>query len=503
METSNYSILLQTQSSAAQLSRGCTVSRTGCNRSRARSYWQRRRPAVSSSSHEIDWRIGYYCWNGCGRRFSGAPVLHITDRIFAHSSGSVFGVCLFGPIGDCLCWSSRFGRRRQEMDEFDTTVRDDDVAIGGTSVASVIRHAFGKRWAVLGGLGFLAQMVAVMTAQVVKGAEIISFMTGMPYKIACIAPVALISLFVYSAKSEVVEGFNTVLTLVMVGGFVALLANAMGRGNIFAGLFQNADWLRLLPNTKVPFAMPIFIKLLAFGEAMPLIVERMVLGQKESSDTNSATSHPEILINDKRTAAFRRVSLATVFGAGVPLILAIVWAGISAALVDPSNPNPIFSLLTSYGTSIAVPVLLLAYGAIGTTLLGSFLAMAHFANDMICSKLGRCSVSWMLAANCLTVTIPCTLACLGPSLYLPLLAFAGAYPTTLLYGLAPSLAALTLRRKIKAKLNDSKEAPEETKVPMTPQLVPGGERTLVALVGMAIGLVGASTILASRHLLRV
>lgn len=359
----------------------------------------------------------------------------------------------------------------------------------GTSVASVIRHAFGKKWAVVSGLGFLTQMLAVMTAQVVKGAEMLSHLTGMSYRVACVAPLAVVGLFVFASKQEFVEGFNTVLTVVMLGGFAALIAGAIGRADILTGLFQNADWLRLLPNTRVPFAMPVFVKLLAFGEAMPLLVERMALGPARK------TNKTGIVASRDQLSAFRRIRKATVLGAGLPLLLAIVWAGISAALVHPSDPNPIISLLGNYGASITVPVLLLSYGAIGTTLLGSLLAMAHFSQDMICSKLGYCSMRWMSVASSLTVVLPSILACVGPSLYFPLLAFAGAYPTTLLYGLAPSLAAITLRRRAENRVNDG-----GTEVP---RLVPGGDRTLVALVCCALGLVGASSMLALRQALKI
>ncbi len=44
------------------------------------------------------------------------------------------------------------------------------------------------------------------------------------------------------------------------------------------------------------------------------------------------------------------------------------------------------------------------------------------------------------------VFLPAALAAIGPQVYLPLLAFAGGFPTTLLYGLLPPVAALQLAR---------------------------------------------------------
>jgi len=222
---------------------------------------------------------------------------------------------------------------------------------------------------------------------------------------------------------------------------------------------------------------------------MPLLIKRMVLGPQQLQADQAQTNATEPKFDTKE--AYSKLRTATFVGASLPLLLAVIWAGISASLVDPVDPNPIISLLHNHGRSIAAPVILLSYGAIGTTILGSLLAMAHFANDMICSKLGYSSFRWSAVASAFTIALPCALACVGPSIYLPLLSFAGAYPTTLLYGLAPSLAALVLRRRLQQHVPDDIT---------TPQLVPGGERTLVALVCAAVGLVGSSTVLALRHL---
>ncbi len=88
-------------------------------------------------------------------------------------------------------------------------------------------------------------------------------------------------------------------------------------------------------------------------------------------------------------------------------------------------------------------------------------------------KLGYCSLLWMKICNACTVAIPSILACVGPSLYLPLLAFSfsGAYPTTILHGLSPALAAIALRRRArKAGIKDGAQG-------TMPQIVPGGDVT--------------------------
>lgn len=369
-----------------------------------------------------------------------------------------------------------------------------DIAVaqeGATSVATVIRYAFGKKAALVGGSLFIAQMLAVVTAQVVKGAELFSDCLGIPYLFGCLVPTSLAGVFAFGSKAEVVERANTALTFMMVGGFAALIVGTIASGNnvgkAAGAIFSRANYGQLLPKSGGAWALPVFINMLCFGQSMPLVVERMVQGR---SADNSNSEDDGDATNDRAPSLLRARS-ATFLGAAVPLVLTVTWAAISTTLVKPSISNPLAFLL-SRGPAIAIPVGLLATGAIGTTLLGSFLAMGHFASDIVCMKLGYCSLSWMNICNAFTVAIPSILACVGPSLYLPLLSFSGAYPTTILHGLAPALAAIALRRRVRrAGVKDGASG-------VTPQVVPGGDVTIVGLAGTAIGLIGASTWFALR-----
>ena len=163
-------------------------------------------------------------------------------------------------------------------------------------------------------------------------------------------------------------------------------------------------------------------------------------------------------------------------------------------MATTSGSDLILSLLGAHA-GVAVPVGLLAAGAIGTTLISSFLAMSHFAADVFCTVLGFCSLRWMRAARILTIALPCGLACAGPGLYLPLLAFSGAYPTTILYGLAPPLAVLVLRRTTGA----AHTADEDD----VPSLLPGGPLARLSVTAVASALLCASSALNVRRLLRL
>lgn len=109
----------------------------------------------------------------------------------------------------------------------------------------------------------------------------------------------------------------------------------------------------------------------------------------------------------------------------------------------------------------------------------------EFATDGIFSLCGRCTVASKLWARSAVVAFPLLLACGGPELYLPLLAFAGAYPTNFLFGLIPCLAALALRR---SQVGRTRRGP--------PRLVPGGQAALWTLACLAILLIAVSAVLA-------
>ena len=90
------------------------------------------------------------------------------------------------------------------------------------------------------------------------------------------------------------------------------------------------------------------MKLLAWGEAMPLLTERMVeTTSKSSSRGKSDSSEEDTSINGGaddtiavRAIAQKEVKKATAVGAFVPLSLCLLWAAISTALVDPASPGP-------------------------------------------------------------------------------------------------------------------------------------------------------------------
>lgn len=330
------------------------------------------------------------------------------------------------------------------------------------SVLTVTRCSLGNGCSMICSLAFATQMFVVMTAQVVKCGEIISVLSGLPYVACCILPSVVVGCFSFSAGKRSVEHTNSFLTAALVGGFAALIFNTTAASigsteiSVVIGRLAFADWQWLLPSAAM-WSLPVFINLLCFGQSVPVVVGR--LGADRPRDIHAA-----ILI-----------------GSFIPFVLCAIWTAVSAALLDPSSSavrsaDPVLQMLTGR-LAVAVPVGLVAMGAIGTTLIANYLSLGQFATDAICAIHGRCSPFSKGLARTATVVLPLLLACSGPELYLPLLAFAGAYPTNLLYGLMPPLAVIVLRRLQQNQKTRAWKGPTS--------LLPGGDPLLLAVASLA------------------
>ena len=105
--------------------------------------------------------------------------------------------------------------------------------------------------------------------------------------------------------------------------------------------------------------------------------------------------------------------------------------------------DPIDKLLTATPL-ISVPVSTLAVGAIGTTLIGTYLTCSQFCADLICFVRGDCSQRDLRASQAATVAVPVALAFGGPRVFYLATAAAGAI-LYVLWGIIPAASAALLR----------------------------------------------------------
>jgi len=317
---------------------------------------------------------------------------------------------------------------------------------------------------------------------VVKAGEIIELTTGLPYALGCVLASTTVGGFVLSAPPRVVETANTLLTAALTLGFACLVASTLGAASTSLGAvaakLRVADYALLLPKPGVTWAAPIFLNLLCFGQAVPLVVERMAASTAGGARPSGA----------ERARAMRRTRTAVLLGSLIPLILSVLWTAVTSSVLAPAPlrpyavaPDPVLALIAS-APAVSIPVTVMAAGAIGTTLIASYLSISQFVADLFCLIFGYCSPRSQRAACVCAVGVPVLVACGGSALYLPLLSFAGAFPTTILYGLLPPLAVLTLR----SKAAGGQQA--------AARWLPGGRAPLLLAAAVALGLLATNAV---------
>ncbi|CAB9525930.1 Tryptophan/tyrosine permease family [Seminavis robusta] len=225
---------------------------------------------------------------------------------------------------------------------------------------------------------------------------------------------------------------NSVLTVVFLGSAVLLFRAGAKAANWSACWSTSGESIvQLLP--KALTASPIMLQLLVYGEILPNVCEML----------------------EQNRPTIRR---AVWVGSSIPLLLLTGWAALGVALIGndailrSSRMDPVDILMTTTGGSSAVPVrlLLLAMSAIGTTILGSFLALQSAYDDwqgMLPSTRRRFSAfmerPWV---RTLVISLPpLAVSCISPSLFLQAIDFAGSYPVILLYGFLPPLIVRRLQ----------------------------------------------------------
>jgi len=373
------------------------------------------------------------------------------------------------------------------------------------SVPSLTERAFGLRASLVCSAAFGFQMLAVATAQVVKAGEVFSLLAAQPYPVGCLGASALFGAFTFLTRTSLVERANTVLTVMLIGGFALLVALTLGslpEPAVALGRLGAANWAGLLPQAQAAWAIPIFLNLLCFGQAIPLVVARSIPQRQQPGADAAEVAATGAVAVVSPAERLRSTRSAVLVGSIVPLLLSLVWAGVTsaafpvgAAAPGGGSSDPVLLLVTSSVGTTALAARLLCAGAIGTTLIATYLTVNQFAVDFFCTLQGGCSVDQERNAKLATVALPALLACGGPTLYLPLLAFAGAGPTTLLFGLVPPLAALRFRSG--GGSVEGKEAAAASEGP----LLPGGAPLLLGLAALAVAMLTVSAGLAATALL--
>mmetsp|Transcript_10372 Transcript_10372/g.33311 ORF Transcript_10372/g.33311 Transcript_10372/m.33311 type:complete len:470 (+) Transcript_10372:3-1412(+) len=391
------------------------------------------------------------CADAAGPTAAAAPPMRVIDAAAIIGGTSVGGSFLalpmvtaplgLGPslVGMFAAWAVLAASAIAYL-EAAAIVMEREGEAEGASVVAVSRHAFGGAAATVVSSLFLVQCVVVIAAQLAKAGELLSLLAPVAaaaapaaYPAACVATAALSAAAVFGAHRALVERLNTGLAATLIVGLLWLSGRALGgalpSGAAAASRLGGADWSALLPGTAAAgWPIPLFLKLLSFGQAVPVVAAGL---------------------GPRRLGAARAAVLA---GSAVPLLLSAMWATVSALLASAgagASADPTVQLLGA-GWASALPAVAVASGAIGTSLIANYLTVRQFCADALRALQGRGAGAppvGVPVAVLAALSLPAAIACGGARLYLPLLRWSGAFPTTILYGLLPPLAALALGRQ--------------------------------------------------------
>lgn len=315
----------------------------------------------------------------------------------------------------------------------------------------------GKLASWLGGLWVLLQW-SCLVAQVSRAGSLLSRACasfGLPHSASCGLVTLAFYVLVFGISGQrraglVAEGANNLMTVSFLGAMVCLIS--LGMGEAEPSRLLRADWR---VSTIVSMA-PLTMQIMMYIQTVPTVCA-MLQGYRSL------------------------VMLAVFLGSFVPYAVCLLWSGVGIAMVPMEvaihNADPIDYLLSrGHGSGlIKNAAIVVACTAIGTTIVGIYLIIAQYFDDIFTRTSGKrrdpasvevsqspsstasgeareaqasASRAWrrrLLAVMC-TILPPLLGAAGGERMYMAALLFAGNYPVTIIWGILPPLLLWRMRR---------------------------------------------------------
>ena len=238
--------------------------------------------------------------------------------------------------------------------------------------------------------------------------------------------------------SRLAADSNALLTMVFLASAVLLFQAGCQTAIWTQCLETSSIWSTTVLLQNVAKAVPTMLQLLTYGEIIPNVCH---------------------MLNYNANA----VRTTLVIGSFIPLLLLTGWAGLGVALLGGpltsgggGGGDPVQILLATGSAPVRRRLLILAASAIGTTILGSCLALESAYKDLVSMMkhkvVGRSRMTLQLLnhPSCMALSIvlpPLAISITSPSIFLRAIDFAGSYPVLLLFGVIPPVMALRLRSK--------------------------------------------------------
>ncbi|MEH2036748.1 amino acid permease [Nostoc sp.] len=325
----------------------------------------------------------------------------------------------------------------------------------------VVEKILGKVGARIAGGAYLFMHYALLVAYITEGGKILGVaaakiwgMQILPTWVGTMAFTLLFGGIMYLGREKFIEKLNSAFVGIVIVSFLGLLF--LGGRHIQSAqlLFQN--W------SALGSAISVMSVALFFQNVVPLVVTQL------EGDA-------------------RKIRQSIFIGSVIPLIMFLAW---NAVILGSVSPDMLHS--TSDGTSVFDPLQILRAGgagqwlgvlvsifsefAIATSFIGFVYGLLDLFKDIFLSSQGK--LSSRLPLYSLVLFPPMTLGTLNPSIFFTALDYTGTFSISILGGIIPAL--MSWKQRQEQENSDSTNQP----------LVPGGKVTLIAIVGVALAMMG-------------
>ncbi|MEH2290155.1 amino acid permease [Nostoc sp.] len=325
----------------------------------------------------------------------------------------------------------------------------------------VVEKILGKLGARIAGGAYLFMHYALLVAYITEGGEILraaaAKVWGMQILPAWVGTMAFTLLFggiMYLGREKFIEKLNSAFVGIVIVSFLGLLF--LGGRHIQSTqlLFQN--W------SALGSAISVMSVALFFQNVVPLVVKQL--------EGDAGKIRQSIFI-----------------GSVIPLIMFLAWNTVILGSVSPdmlhstSNITSVFDPLQilrggSAGQWLGVLVSIFSEFAIVTSFIGFVYGLLDLFKDIFLPT--QWQFSSRLPLYSLVLFPPMTLGTLNPSIFFTALDYTGTFSISVLGGIIPAL--MSWKQRQEQENSDSTNQP----------LVPGGKVTLIAIVGVALAIMG-------------
>jgi tyrosine-specific transport protein len=340
------------------------------------------------------------------------------------------------------------------------------VGRSGNGLLAMVESTLGKLEARIAGGAYLFLHYALLVAYIAQGGDILLTATAKILGVQNVLPAwvgttiftLIFGGIMYLGREKFVEKLNSAFVGIVITSFLGLLFFGVTQIKTAQFLFQ--DWTALSP------AIPVMFVALFYHNVIPVITNQL-------------------------EGDVRKIRQSIIIGSGIPLMMFMAWNAVILGSVSPEiiqNVAPgstVFDpvqILRSGGAGewLGVLVSIFSEFAIATSFIGFVYGLLDFFKDI--SRFTEDAPSNRLPLYSLILFPPMGLSVMGSGIFFTALDYVGTFSISVLGGIIPALMAWKQREQ------------QESSNIINEPLVPGGNMTLIMVIGVSLALIAKQLI---------